>query len=1113
MTAEGTRTSAPRTRAVLPQPGRCAVMGILNVTPDSFSDGGLFEAVSDATAHGLRLAAESADIVDVGGESTHPDADRVPEEEELRRMLPVVRELAAIGVTVSVDTVRARVAEAAIAAGATVVNDVSGGLADPAMADVVVETGVTYVAMHWRAHSKEMVRHATYDDVVAEVTGELAARLRALVDAGVVPDQVVLDPGLGFAKTAEHNWALLAGLDTLRSLGRPVLWVPRASLSLAGSSPAGASRRDRGTVTPRPSPSPPSRPPAGSTACGCTTCGQPWTRCTSPERGAPRKSPRTADDHGGPTRALTLPRATRTLAVPRGGSYHRLTMPATSRQRHRAGNLPAELTSFVGRRSETTEIKRLLRESRLVTLTGMGGTGKTRLSLHVADEFQRAFPDGVWLVELAALDDGALLPQTVAQTLGLHDRSVRWPTSALAESLADKHMLLVMDNCEHLRDGCAILTEALLRAAPGLRVLATSRQPLGLTGEHIFRVPTLSLPDAGRLPRLESLNQYEAVNLFVDRARAVQPDFSLTEGNAGSVISVCQRLDGLPLAIELTAVRLRALSIREVAERIEDRFGLLTAGSPGALPRHQTLRALIDWSSDLCTDEERTLWARLSVFSGGFTLVAAEAVGGDEETEPSTLLDALSGLVDKSLVIAEERHGHVRYRMLDTIRAYGRDRLRHFGLESEVGDRHRAYFVELVEEACRRWFGPDQENVLSATLVEHGNIRAALDFMLREPRSTPSGVKMAGALWFLWLATGLTSEGRRWLERLLDADSTPGAARARALWVCAYLCVIQSDIPAAEALIEECRALAETIADPESMAWVEQLSGMVAMSRGQLREAQVHLEQGLARHQGHGNSTGVLDATFYLAAVCALHGRANQSGQLCEEALKLCDAHGERWLKSYLLWDVGLAAWQLGDSKRAAAAGREALELAKVFNEQWAIAFCIEILAWTAHAGLEHKRAAQLLGCADAIWRRIGAPLFGIRHLIRQHDQCVEGVRRKLGEDAYDAEFRTGTCLGSDQAVRYSLGERGTRARTRTGSVAAGVLTPRELEVAGLVAEGLSNKAIAAKLVIAQRTAEAHVEHILEKLGFSSRSQIAAWVAEERAAAPAAHDADGVRPP
>jgi non-specific serine/threonine protein kinase len=281
---------------------------------------------------------------------------------------------------------------------------------------------------------------------------------------------------------------------------------------------------------------------------------------------------------------------------------------------------------------------------------------------------------------------------------------------------------------------------------------------------------------------------------------------------------------------------------------------------------------------------------------------------------------------------------------------------------------------------------------------------------------------------------------------------------------------------------------------------------MVSMSRGQLQEAQNHLERALARHRGCGNPMGVLDASFYLAAVTALHGQANRSAQLCEEALALCDAHGERWLKAYLLWDLALGAWQLGDSKRAAASGRDALRLARPFNEQGAIAFCSESLAWTAHADLNHKRAARLLGCADDIWSSVGAPLFGMRHLIRPHEQCLDGVRRSLGDDAFDAEFGAGAALGPERGIAYALEERTTRAGARTDPGHAGGLTKRELEVAGLIAEGLSNKEIAAKLVIAQRTAEAHVEHILTKLGFSSRTQVAAWVAEERAGEPVTAD-------
>lgn len=785
-------------------------------------------------------------------------------------------------------------------------------------------------------------------------------------------------------------------------------------------------------------------------------------------------------------------------------------MPAPHVPR-RAGNLPAQLTSFVGRRREVAEIRRLLSESRLVTLTGVGGAGKTRLSLRVAGDLRRAFPDGVWFVELAALDDHALLTQTIASTLGVRDRTARWPVSALAEYLSDKHMLLVLDNCEHLRTACAVLTDTVLRAAPTLRVLATSRQALGLTGEHIFQVPTLSVPDADRHPPPAALHQYEAVSLFLDRATAVKPSFVLTEANAETVARVCQRLDGLPLAIELTAVRLRALSVDEVLERLEDRYRLLTAGSPGVLPRHQTLRALIDWSYGLCSEQERAVWAALSAFSGGFDLPAAEAVCAiddlTESTVPdttvpdttvpdSTVLDTLATLVDKSILIADEHGGRIRYHMLETIREYGRGRLRESGTEPAVRERHRDHFEQLVEQARAEWCGPGQQRWMARILREHNNIRSVLDYSLTEPGQAEAGLKIAGALWFFWIATGLTAEGRRWLERLLELETAPSTWRNRALWVCAYLCILQEDIARAEPRIAECRRAAEQHGDAESVAWAVQLCGMAAMSVGELAKARAQLEDGLARHYACRDDIGTVDVCFYLVAVMALLGEPHRAASLCEETLARCDSQGERWLKSYMLWDLGLVAWQLGDCTRAAASGRDGLRLAREFNEQWAIAFCVELLAWAAHAELRHRRAAYLLGCADSIWHRIGAPLFGMRHLLRYHEQCTSGARGMLGAAAFEAEFGKGKQTSLDQAISAALEESKAPAGHATGEANGAVLTPREIEVAGLIAEGLSNKAVAAKLVIAQRTVEAHVEHILDKLGFSSRTQVAAWVVE-----------------
>jgi non-specific serine/threonine protein kinase len=538
------------------------------------------------------------------------------------------------------------------------------------------------------------------------------------------------------------------------------------------------------------------------------------------------------------------------------------------------------------------------------------------------------------------------------------------------------------------------------------------------------------------------------------------------------------------------------LSVDEVLERLEDRYRLLTAGSPGVLPRHQTLRALIDWSYGLCSERERVAWACLSVFSGGFDVSAAEAVYVTDDLALSTLLDTLATLVDKSVLVAEEHEGRIRYHMLETIREYGRERLRESGTESNVRKRHCDHYERMVKQARDEWCGSGQQRWMVRILREHNNIRAVLEYSLSEPGQAEVGLKIAGALWFFWIATGLTAEGRRWLERLLELEAAPSTWRNRALWVCAYLCILQEDIGCAEPRIGDCRRNAEQHGDAESLAWAIQLCGMASMSVGELAKARAYLEDALARHRACRDDIGTVDGCFYLVAVEALLGDPRRAATLCEEMLALCDSHDERWLKSYMLWDLGLVAWQLGDSTRAAASGRDGLRLAREFNEQWAIAFCVELLAWAAHAELKHRRAAYLLGCADSIWHRIGAPLFGMRHLLRYHEQCTGGVRGTLGAMAFEAEFGKGKQASLDQAVSVALEEPTTAVVATAGKVPDAVLTPREAEVAGLIAKGLSNQAIAAKLVIARRTVEAHVEHILDKLGFSSRVQVAAWMVE-----------------
>jgi non-specific serine/threonine protein kinase len=422
-------------------------------------------------------------------------------------------------------------------------------------------------------------------------------------------------------------------------------------------------------------------------------------------------------------------------------------------------NLYLPLTSFVGREREMAEVQRLLDTTRLLTLTGPGGMGKTRLALQVGAALQEAFADGVWLVELAALADPTLVPHSVALALGIASTSARPIDTVLAEYLCDKQLLLILDNCEHLLSACATLAEFLLREAPHLRILATSRESLGVLSATTWQVPALSLPDPSPAsdtpPATLRLRESEAVQLFIERAAAARPDFVLTPHNALAVAQVCQRLDGMPLAIELAATRVRVLSIQELAARLDDRFGVLTSGNRTAQPRHQTLRALIDWSYDLLAEDEQALLRRLSVFAGGWTLEAAEWMA-----EPETVLDLLTHLVNKSLVVVDEHDDTTRYRLLETIGAYAREKLVQASEEQEARTQHLDYYVRLVEQAAPHLSGLYRNAWYARLEVEHPNLRAALEWATRHDMR--AALRLIANLWYFWLWNGYWSEGLGW---------------------------------------------------------------------------------------------------------------------------------------------------------------------------------------------------------------------------------------------------------------------------------------------------------------------------------------------------------------
>ncbi|MEU7852152.1 LuxR C-terminal-related transcriptional regulator [Nonomuraea sp. NPDC049141] len=776
------------------------------------------------------------------------------------------------------------------------------------------------------------------------------------------------------------------------------------------------------------------------------------------------------------------------------------TVVAGNSRRQQIGWLPAEVTSFVGRRHEVAEVKQLLSTSRAVTLLGVGGVGKTRLALRVGIEVRRAFRDGVWLVELAALTDPDLLAQVVAEALEIRDHTVCSPMQVLISHLRDKQALVILDNCEHLVYECAVVAETLLRAAPELRILATSRHALGITGEQTLPVPTLPLPvsDSPGMP-IEALMQCDALQLFTERARAILPAFAITEDNRDAVLRICRRLDGLPLAIELAAVRLRALSVKQLLDRLDDRFRLLTAGSRATLPRHQTLRAMIDWSFSLCSERERLLWERASVFAGSLDLEAAEAVCAGEGISRDEVIDLVIGLVDKSVFLREEQRPGVRYRLLDTIREYGRERLIAAGQEMALQQRHRDYYRALAARARAELFGPSQVTWFTRLQLEHANLRTAIESYYGDPAEAGAGLGMAADLLYHWITSYYLAEGRRWLDRGLALDTEPSEVRARALWANSWLAIIQADINSATTMLDESRVLGEQLGDELVRGYVALYSGMIAMYSGDTESAIGLYEEAVTRHGTTKDPVGLALALIRLSLAHSYLGDSAQAISLGEECLAVCDAHGEGWHKAYTMMALGVEVWRQGDLQRATELEKQSLIFNRSLDDPLGVGVNLEVLAWIAATEKHYQRAARLLGILETVWRSIGAPLSGFGHLVRYHDECESRTRNALGDSAFDSAVRKGGRLSYDEALGYALQEDtppDEKAQTEPAR-----LTRREREIAALVAQGMTNKQIAAALVIAQRTAEAHIEHILNKLGFNSRAQIAVWFGDQARAA------------
>ncbi len=785
-------------------------------------------------------------------------------------------------------------------------------------------------------------------------------------------------------------------------------------------------------------------------------------------------------------------------------------MSATRAERR--SNLPAELSSFVGRRHELASVRSGLASHRLVTLLGPGGIGKTRLAYRMAADFEHGLPDGAWVAELATVQLPELVVETVVAALGIRSARGGSPHERLVAHLRNRRLLLVLDNCEHVQEAAASLVAELLAACPGVQVLATTRHALGLPGELVLTVPPLPMPGVGRSPGSpEALMHYDAVRLFVDRATASWSSFRVTAHNQDAVAELVRRLDGMPLAIELAAVRVRSLTVGQIVERLSDRFALLTRGSRAALPRQQTLQALLDWSHDLLEPQERLAWARASVFGGGFDLEALEAVACDADLPAASLPDVVDALVAKSVLVREvvEVAGAARFHMLESLKEYGDARLRESGGSEPYVERHRRWYRDRAMTAAREVFGPAQVDWFTALRADHDNLRTALGGPTQDPTDVLASLRMASALKHYWVMVGRFGEGRAWVGRLLgrlpeangDEPVEVAVVRAAGLEVAGRLAVLQGELDVGRPLLEEALAAATAAGDVTWRAHALHGLALAAIFWGEPTHALPLLEEALALHGKGDDPFGVPLALVQLATVQATLGNPDRAMAYAEECIALSEAASERWCAALARWVEALVQWQLGHGARARTYARDVLRLKEPFGDRMGMAMSVEVVAWAEAEAGRAAEAARLLGAVGTALDSIGASLFG--HLREDHDRCLERIRDALGEAAFRQALDEGAALRFDEAVALAAGRRA--ALTPAAAEGEAVrLTRRQREIAELVAEGLTNREIAERLVLAQRTAEGHVASILHRLGFTSREQLAAWVVAQR------HDPKGL---
>ncbi|MBA3472588.1 MAG: tetratricopeptide repeat protein, partial [Rubrobacter sp.] len=765
--------------------------------------------------------------------------------------------------------------------------------------------------------------------------------------------------------------------------------------------------------------------------------------------------------------------------------------PAPAADRHSGQhNLPVYPSSFVGREREMVEIKRALAMTRLLTLAGAGGSGKTRLALAVAGELAGAYPDGVWLVELAPLSEGRLVPKTVAEVLRVSEQAERPVTETLVDAMRNKEALILLDNCEHVVDACAGLVETLLGSCPRLRILATSREPLSIAGEANRLVPSLSLPGPARSPTVEELAGYESARLFVERAVSRSSDFVLTPENAGTVAGICHQLDGIPLAIELAAARVGSLSVEQISERLGNSLKLLTGGSRTATPRQRTLRGALDWGYELLEEPEKRLFCRASVFAGGWTLEAAEAVGAGEGIEEDDVLDLVSRLVEKSLVVAGATPGgDLRYRMLEPVRQYGRERLEAAaetaarpGEAEAARRRHATWYLALAEEAEPKLVGAKQAGWLERLETEHDNLRAALEWFLAPVLEAEKGLRLAGALGEFWRVRGHLGEGLRWLEAALANGEEAPHARVKALVHAGWIAWVQADFERSTAFSEEALALSRKLGDKAGAATALFNLGMVAIyDQMRAEEARTLFEESLALRRELGDGAGASRALQRLGLISVVQQDFGRAEALYEESLMLARKAGDRGVVAVSLWLGSLVYLGLGDHRLARELAEEGFALVRQTGHTHINALILHVLAASAGSQGRPARSARLWGAAETLREALGVSLGPAERY--HYGPYIAAARDQVDEAIWEAALAEGRAMTTERAVEYALSEKDLAAPTESPPNAPKVeLTRREKEVAALVARGLSSRQVASALTISERTADNHVANILKKL-------------------------------